>query len=281
MLPIGWQDRKAHKKDLSKWLDMSPSIFAISVKDSQEVEDIDEWLKGRFDGGLVTSAIFTSDSEILKYELLEMLAYGLGVDKFVEFMKQTENIPALNPISISQSVGDGAKAKNEIEYENITQKANIFFDGATLQQRYYFERNIFSILASFCKDIQKIADKNKTLLVIKFNKFGHEDKGTGSDFFIWFQEQFLSRMSQIQNLKVCIVFQGNIDRLTKINDGQKIHIKTLNLQDILEATKEHLAHHEEFCNGVIDPDSNTVEYNVFKRKFHARMRKLIQETQND
>ena len=76
-------------------------------------------------------------------------------------------------------------------------------------------------------------------------------------------------MSQIQDLKICVIFQGNIDRLTKINEGQKIHLQKLNLQDILEATKEHLAHHEEFCNGVIDPDSNTVEYKVFKRKFYG------------
>ena len=117
------------------------------------------------------------------------------------------------------------------------------------------------------------------MFVINFKKIG-ENKDVGSDFLVWFQEQFLYKMSQIQDLKICVIFQGNIDRLTKINEGQKIHLQKLNLQDILEATKEHIIHHEEFCNGVIDPDNNDVEYRVFKRKFHVRMQKLTQESQN-
>lgn len=281
MLPTGWQDRTIHKRDLSNWLDKTPPIFAISVNDSQEIEDIDEWLRGRFDGGLVTRATFTSDSEILRYDLLQTLAYGLGEENFTEFIKQTKNLPKPSPFAISQSVGEDAKAGHEIEYENISQSASIYLDGKLIQEHYFLERNIFPLLAAFNKDIQRISKKSKVLLVIKFNKFDNGDKDVGSDFFIWFQEQFLNRISAIENIKTCIIFQGNTERLTKINEEQKIHIATMNLQDILEATKEHLVHHEEFCNGMIDPDSNSVEYKVFKRKFFSRMRKLIQETQND
>lgn len=280
MLPLGWQDRVLHKQNLSKWLDIGAPVFAISVNDSQEIDDIEEWLRGKFEGGFITNAICTSDTEILKYEFLETMVYGLGEDKFKEFIKETQKTPILPPVSVAQSVGNDAKAKNEIEYENIYQNANIFMDSTLLQKQYYFEKNIFPLLVAFTKDVQNLAKKNKTLLIIKFRKIEYEDKDIGSDFLVWLQEQFLSRMIPIKNLRVCIIFQGNINRLTKINDGQKLHLKSLNLQDILEATKEYFGGYEEFCNGVIDPDDNTVEYTVFKRKFHARMRKLIQEKQN-
>jgi hypothetical protein len=281
MLPTGWQDRIIHKRDLSNWLDKTPPVFAISVNDSQEIEDIDEWLKGRFDGGLVARATFTSDSEILRYDLLQTLVYGLGEENFPTFIKQTKNLPKSNPFAISQSVGENAKAGHEIEYENISQNASIYLDGKLIQEHYFLERNIFPLLTAFSKDIQKVSNKSKVLFVIKFNKFYSGDKNAGSDFFIWFQEQFLNRISTLDNIKTCIIFQGNTDRLTRINEENKIQITTMTLQDILDATKEHLAHHEEFCNGMIDPDSNTIEYHVFKRKFFVRMRKLIQEIQND
>jgi hypothetical protein len=188
--------------------------------------------------------------------------------------------PILNPVKVSQSLGDGVKAKGEVEYENNVQKVNVFVDRNLVQKQYYFEQNIFPLLGAFKKDLEKIAKKKKTLFVIKFQKLGFEDKNTSSDFLLWFQEHFLYRISQIENLKVCVVFQGKIDGLTKINEGQKIYLKELNLRDVLDATNGHFANHEEFCNGVIDPDSNSVEYKIFKRKFHARMQKLIQEQQN-
>jgi hypothetical protein len=209
---------------------------------------------------------------------LEDLVYGLGEKNFNEFLKETQKTPTLSPISISQSVGNDAKAKNEIEYEKINQKADVRIDGVLLQKQTYFEKNIYPPLNAFIRDIQKLTKKSKILLVIKFKKFELED--VGSEFLDWFQEHFVSRIGQIQNLTVCVIFQGNIDRLTKINDGQKIHLKTLNLQDIIEATKGHLNHHEAFCNGVVDADEKVVEYKTFKRKFFVQMRELTQERKN-
>lgn len=279
MLPLGWQDRKSSKSQLLTWLNASHPMFAVSVNDSQEINDIEEWLRVKFDDGLIGHATFAVDTEILKYALLEMIVFNLGEENFSEFIKETRSTPVLSPVTISQSLGDGARAKDEIDYEKNTQKIDIHLDSNLLQKQYYFEKNIFPLLNIFSKDVQRLAKKNKILFVINFKKIG-ENKDVGSDFLVWFQEQFLYKMSQIQDLKICVIFQGNIDRLTKINEGQKIHLQKLNLQDILEATKEHIIHHEEFCNGVIDPDNNDVEYRVFKRKFHVRMQKLTQESQN-
>jgi hypothetical protein len=62
MIQIGWQDREVHKQTLSEWLNIGTPVFAVAVSDSQELDDIDEWLREKFSDRLVVNRHVSADT---------------------------------------------------------------------------------------------------------------------------------------------------------------------------------------------------------------------------
>jgi len=259
---LGWQDRTRFKSLLSDWNDTNSSIYAISVKDSQEISDIENWFIEEYSGWKTAQASITSDKEILKFSLLEMLVYDLGLKKFSEFERTLDALGNIKKIIIEQSLGNQAKAKDRVQYENNTQ--NLYLDSDIFQKSLIFENNITTILHAFLSDLKRLSKSNKILFIIKFRMALNYE--FCSEFLNWLQDHFFHSTCKIPNIKIVIIMQEGLDNFTTLNDDHKCYIPTLNLEDIHEATKLITKHYEIFCTGVINPDTRTVEYKEFKRK---------------
>ena len=262
MVHLGWQDRDSYKILLSNWNNSDKSIFALSVNDSQEISDIENWFIEKYSGWKIAQASFTSDKEVLKFNLLEMIVYDLGLKNFTNYEHTLVNLESSNRIIISQSIGNQAKAKDGVKYENNTQ--SVYLASEIFHKSLIFENNVTPILYAFKKDLEVLSKNNKIFLCIKFRMVLADE--FSQEFLNWFQDHFLYSISTIPNLKILTIIQGGLEKLTVIDDDQKCYIATLNIEDIHGATKLFTDHYEIFCAGVINPDTKTVEYKDFKRK---------------
>ena len=240
MNDFGWLDRSNYKSQLSNWINTESSIFAISVNDSQELTDIDSWLKEEFSGWKTAQASFANDKEILKFSLLELLVYDLGLKNFYKFKRTLKKLDKNKRINAEQSLGNQAKSKEKVQYDKNVQ--NLYLESSIFQRSLIYENNITQILHAFISDLEKFSKDNKILILIKCRMdLGDE---SFSDFLNWLQDRFFYLTCRISNIKIVIFMQDGLGNFYTLNDDQICYLPSLNIEDIRETIELYTAHYK-------------------------------------
>ncbi len=263
-MKILWCDRQIYKISLQKWLLDKGKFNAIGISDSQELQDIVNWIKDNApEMYSIGMAHYDSDVEIKKHSLLEVLTIGEG-EIFQNFYKTLNEIETTSNLSMKQEIGNNASSEGQIKYEYLSQTMNIF--GSTQEKvppEVLKEREINKIFNGFIYDINKNNGKHSFLFLIRFGKKGFND--LSAEFRNWFLQFFCRKMMLLENIKICILNQGNVDIFKEfsINGFENIP-EHLELEDIVTEIKN--PNYIPFCEGAVDPKDNRIQYYDFKRR---------------
>ena len=270
-----WQDRNIIKEELTNWLDSKFTSFVLSVQDSHEINDISEWVKIQNNNWLCAQAYFSTDTEILRSNLLEMLVFELGNENCPHYKTIKNNVSFSPNITTSQSFGDNIKAKN-VTFDNNTQIN--FINNEFVFKSIFYEKQINELLRGFITDLQNMTKQKRILLIIKFLHLGFSE--IDSTFVDWFQNHFYYYTSRIRSLKILIIVQGDIDSLSVIDQKYKNKITTLNLTEISTATDGLFLGNREFCEGAIDAETEEINYGEFQKKLYAQLKRISKKIEN-
>lgn len=282
MSTILWCDRKNYKSDFQRWLEADDKLLAFGISSSQELMDIANWIKSNFkDNYSIGMTHYESNVIIQRPDLLEALTIGLGEKRFQNFYKFLNNIGINknNNIFIIQEAGKEASAGDKIEF-NVNQTINVESQNRLIPTEVSIERETNQLLTEFLNDM-KISTELSFLLIIRFGLKGFD--GFSADFKRWFLNIFCRKIELLENVKICILNQGNADIFNDYCPNYEKNIpEYLELNEILLETKKQTeklnGNYIDFCCGAIEPEHNNVEYHKFKRKLEAykeNKRKLV------
>jgi len=276
-----WCDRDNYKRALKNWIEKDEKFLAIGISDSQELRDIAIWIKNNAKDIYSTGmAHFDSDVEIQKHMLLQDLTIDLGEDKtFQNFYKSLRDIETnYLKLSIKQDTGSQASAEGAIKIEDISQTVNIYGSiNEPAPPEVSKERQINQLFIEFISDLRKLNGNRSFLLIIRFGKSGFNK--LSPDFRHWFLQNFCRKIVLSENVKICILNQGNTDDFKDLYPKCDENItEYLELNDIVNETEIHIKkltpNYKDFCYGVIEPETNRVKYNDFKRKLLAYIKRI-------
>lgn len=268
-----WEDRIRAKDKLSEWLSSENKLFALSVECTQEIEDISRWfLEVTTHNTTVVKITLSSDTEVLKHGVLEDIAIDIGKHRFPLFYQELNRIEALkDSVTVSQSVGNHAKIKKDAQFQAIEQTINIHLNQDEISLHYLGESKINSLLSEFVSDMRNLIDMDQFLFIFRFVGKGLSEIST--DFQVWFQNYFCHKIQKIYEIKTCVLSQCRLTKFHIADDQFCDMLFHLEYDEIVGATCNRIEHNDEFCNGVIDPDTNTIDYKTFVRKWRARLKK--------
>ncbi len=281
MAEILWCDRGYYKISIQKWLEGDEKFSALGISDSQELKDVREWISNNAQDYSIGWVHYDSDVQIKKYTFLEELTINLGEgETFKKFYNSLRDIEAKYdklPLPIIQEIGNQASSEGSIDFGGISQSVNIYGSlNESMPPDVSKERQIDYIFTEFINDIKSLNGDMSFLFIIGFGKKSFN--GLSNDFNQWFLHFFCRRMALLENIKICILNQGNADEFKDFSDYDQNIPEYLEFNDIVEETKIYMEssnqNHIHFCKGMIDPINDGVRYSEFKRKLLPYIREF-------
>lgn len=276
---FSWCDRKNYKRNFQEWFKANDRFLIIGISDSQELRDIAYWLKSNYQKYFSIGMIhYDSDVDIMKHIILEELITNLGENKrfphFYQLLKNIE-IDRNELLSVKQEIGTQSSAGDTIEFKGVSQSINIP-EILYIPPEVFKERHANRLLDEFVNDMKNLKMES-FLLIIRFGKNGFTT--LSPNFKHWFLHIFCHKIESLQNVKICVLNQGNTDDFLDYYQRFDRNIPGyLDFTEIVAETKTYTekisGNYIDFCYGVIDPENNNVKYNEFKRKLSAYVMKL-------
>jgi len=266
-----WLDREKQKKRIVDWLNNKSTPFLLTVLDSQEFEDITNWL-GDIPKLEVSIAYLNTDSEITRFNLLETIVNELGEVNFPKFKTLYEKKSKTEiQIIINQTMGSDIQSESSVSFNNNSQNININNPDPESVKRFFFDSKINEFFENFLDDLYYLSKKKERLIVCRFRGNGFDS--LDDKFKYWFQDQFIRKI-KLLNFKILILCEQNADDIVASFDyNNRYCLEALELSEILPVSKKFLDDQDGlFCKGIVN-EKNEITYKIFKMKLQKNISK--------